>query len=73
MLTEEIKFRLRMNFNPSNLTEVDAVKIAYCDLMQEVEELRGVDPVSVDKVLDLLETACMYHIKALTAETYKKV
>lgn len=57
--------RVRTDFNASGDTEVDVVKFAYAKLIDKILEAGAREAaIAATKI----EEACMWHVKALTAE-----
>lgn len=56
--------RVRVDFNASNLDEVYSTKVGYARLIDATLKIGGREAAIA---ASNLETACMYHVKALTA------
>lgn len=59
--------RVRTSFNPSNDSIVDQIKQKSAELINLVETLKGLDPRCASIAQTEFETACMYAVKAATA------
>jgi hypothetical protein len=59
---------VRTTFNPSNKSDVDSIKQMTASLINMVEELKAKDPRLASLAQTHYETACMFAVKAATAE-----
>lgn len=58
---------VRTSFNPSNDSVVDQIKQKSAELINLFETLKEKDPRCAEYGQSLVETACMYGVKAATA------
>lgn len=64
---------VRTAFNPSNRGTVDSIKQMTASLINMTEELKSRDPRLAALAQTYFETACMFAVKAATAEIQEEI
>lgn len=70
-VSEENLELLRVNFNPSNMKEIDFIKILGAAMMTVIDRY-GEDPRTSAIARTNIETACMYAVKSMTAPVVER-